>query len=263
MDKDGKTIKTEKVEHGKAATAPEAPVVEGWTFAGWDKAFNVVTSDLTVQATYTQNVVYTVTFVDYDGSIIAEVKVEEGKSAVKPNDPIREGYAFIGWDKSFDNVTSDLTVTALYEAIPDFTPQNLSVTLEELNNDLRITLAWDKVNGAASYDLRVAIGDKELFTQNTMGQNIITALLSQLKQQYQLTPGTFLISWFVRSTDDKGEAISEWAEGEVFEITINDPGQGVEDVESETDRVRKEMRNGLLYIIRNGRTYDANGKLVQ
>jgi hypothetical protein len=222
-----------------------------------------VKSDLTVQATYTKNPVYTVTFKDYDGSTIAEVKVEEGKSAVKPDDPIREGYIFIGWDKSFDNVTSDLTVTALYEAIPDFTPQNLSVTLEELNNDLRITLAWDKVEAAVSYDLRLAIGEKELFTRNTMTLTSLTALLSQIEEQYHLTPGTYLIDWFVRSTDKDGEAISEWAQGETFEVTIKEP-QGIEDVNADANTtVRKEMRNGLLYIIRGDRTYDSNGRLIQ
>ena len=267
LDKDGNTLKTEKVEHGKSATAPEAPVVEGWTFAGWDKAFNVVKSDLTVRATYTQNPVYTVTFVDYDGSTIAEVKVEEGKSAVKPDDPIREGYIFIGWDKSFDNVTSDLTVTALYEEIPapDYTPKNLSVVVEALgDDDQQITLSWDAVEGAASYDLRLLLGAKELYAGNTFGMTVISLKLSEIQQVATIAPGTYSLDWFVRSTDNKGQAISDWAQGETFEVTIKDPSQGMEDVNADANTtVRKEMRNGLLYIIRGGRTYDSNGKLVQ
>ena len=114
-DWDGTQIgESQIVEWGSAATAPEEPTREGWTFAGWDKAFNVVKSDLVVTATYTKNPVYTVTFIDYDESVIAEVKVEEGKDAVAPDDPIREGYHFTGWDKAFDNVTADLTVMAKY-----------------------------------------------------------------------------------------------------------------------------------------------------
>lgn len=58
---------------------------------------------------------FTVTFVDYDGTVLKAETVESGKSATAPTDPTRDGYAFTGWDKSFDNVTADLTVTAQYE----------------------------------------------------------------------------------------------------------------------------------------------------
>lgn len=43
------------VEHGKAATAPEVPVHEGYTFIGWSTTFNSVTSDLRVVANYRDN----------------------------------------------------------------------------------------------------------------------------------------------------------------------------------------------------------------
>jgi len=52
VDKDGNTIATQTVEYGKAATAPEAPVVDGYNFTGWDTKFDFVTMDLTVKATY-------------------------------------------------------------------------------------------------------------------------------------------------------------------------------------------------------------------
>ena len=55
------------------------------------------------------------TFLDWDGEIIAEVLVEQGKTAVAPSNPEREGYHFLKWDKAFTNVQSDLTVTAVYE----------------------------------------------------------------------------------------------------------------------------------------------------
>ena len=58
---------------------------------------------------------YTVTFIDYDGTILKEEKVELNSSASAPNISTREGYNFIGWDKKFNNVTEDITVVALYK----------------------------------------------------------------------------------------------------------------------------------------------------
>ena len=57
---------------------------------------------------------FTVTFVDYDGKVLKEETVERGKSATAPANPTRENYTFTGWDQTFDQVMSDLTVTAQY-----------------------------------------------------------------------------------------------------------------------------------------------------
>ena len=40
--------------------------------------------------------------------------VNYGEAATAPADPTREGYTFTDWDKAFDNVTADMTVTAQY-----------------------------------------------------------------------------------------------------------------------------------------------------
>ena len=58
-----------------------------------------------------------VTFVDYDGTVLKTDIVEKGAAATAPADPVREGYVFTGWDKSFSNVTGDMTVTATYEPV--------------------------------------------------------------------------------------------------------------------------------------------------
>ncbi len=55
-----------------------------------------------------------VRFVDWDGTILYTTEVEEGESATPPANPSREGYMFIGWDKDYNNVTEDMSITALY-----------------------------------------------------------------------------------------------------------------------------------------------------
>jgi len=59
-------------------------------------------------------VTHTVTFKEYDGKVLKTETVEAGKGATAPANPSRSGYTFTGWDKAFDKVTSELTVTAQY-----------------------------------------------------------------------------------------------------------------------------------------------------
>ena len=114
LGKDGAEIAKVEVEEGQAAKAPEAPALEGFAFKGWDKEFTNVTSDLTVTAVYVET--YTVTFLGKDRAEIAKVTVEKGQAAKAPTAPAVDGFVFKSWDKDFTNVTSNLTVTAVYEA---------------------------------------------------------------------------------------------------------------------------------------------------
>ncbi|MBR3460370.1 MAG: InlB B-repeat-containing protein [Clostridia bacterium] len=116
-DWDGTVLKTQTVNYGGAATAPNNPTREGYTFTGWDKTFNNITADTVVTAQYTQNAVvnyYTVTFKDWDGTVLKTEQVAEGGAATAPNNPTRTGYTFTGWDKAFNNITANTVVTAQY-----------------------------------------------------------------------------------------------------------------------------------------------------
>ena len=64
----------------------------------------------------TAQVYHSVTFVDCDGTVLSAQSVAHGSAAIEPTAPEHEGYAFIGWDKDFSNVTEDMTVTAQYSA---------------------------------------------------------------------------------------------------------------------------------------------------
>ena len=60
---------------------------------------------------------YTVTFVDgLDGKTLKSEEVGYGTPATAPDAPIHKGYTDNGWDKKFDNITSNITVTRRYTA---------------------------------------------------------------------------------------------------------------------------------------------------
>lgn len=117
---DGVTVLyRETVNKGASATAPEAPELADKLFSGWSAEFSSVTSDLSVVAQYTT--AYTVTFLGKDGETLKTEKVKAGESATAPTAPTFEEYRFIGWDKAFDSVTANMTVTAQYEQLTLYT----------------------------------------------------------------------------------------------------------------------------------------------
>lgn len=115
--KDGeKVLETQTVEYEAAATAPDTARLsppEGMHFAKWDKDFSKVTEDIEVSAVYEFNK-YTVTFKNGE-TTIKVVEVKHGDPATPPNVFDTPTEKFVGWDKSFDNVTSDLIVNAKFE----------------------------------------------------------------------------------------------------------------------------------------------------
>ena len=330
---DSKTLKIETVEEGKSATAPEAPVVEGYTFTGWSPAdFSNITSDLTVTAQYTIQT-FTVSFVDWDGAKLrADQIVTYGESATAPANPIRQGYNFTGWDKDFSSVTSDLTITALYEILqftvtfidkdgkelktetvdygksatapeapavedfefigwdtdfsivksdltvkalykevekPDYTPQNLKVVVVKLEDeDMRITFSWDAVEGAESYELQLLYNGLPLYTTNTYTLHEIPLLLSVLLNETSgIEPGTYQLDWQVRTIDAKGNPVSDWTQGEQFEVVVpvitGIDNSGTQSSSVAADKAHKVLRNGQVLILRNGKEYNTLGAEVK
>ena len=116
VDDMGRVIDTDGVCAGGSATPPNAPDKEGYTFIGWDASLDSISDNITVTAQYEINS-YTVRFVDEDGGELSVQNVNWNASAIAPAHPNREGYAFTGWDASFDKVTSDLTVRAQYRPV--------------------------------------------------------------------------------------------------------------------------------------------------
>ena len=119
--KDSEVIKSEEVEYGKSATAPEDPKKEGFNFKNWDKEFSDVKSNLIVNAVFEAK---TFAIKYYDGSTELDLSPKSITYGEAFNCPAftADGFVFAGWytDSAYElkynageAINSDLTLYAL------------------------------------------------------------------------------------------------------------------------------------------------------
>ena len=121
---DDTLLKTDSVEYQSAAIAPANPYHEGYTFTGWDQAFDSITSDLDVYAQYEmgENRDMTIVFTnseDNDNEILSQsitIKI--------PAAPEIAGFTFLYWQPVAEPITNVITIQAIYEAdVPSSAPE--------------------------------------------------------------------------------------------------------------------------------------------
>ena len=163
--KDGeKVLETQTVEYEAAATAPDTARLsppEGMHFAKWDKDFSKVTEDIEVSAVYELNE-YTVIFKNGE-TVISIQPVKHGFAATPPNVFDTPTEKFVGWDKSFDNVTSDLIVNAKFETkkftLTFINFDGTTVYTAEVEYGTSISDHFETADSAATYDTTILDDD--------------------------------------------------------------------------------------------------------
>ena len=170
LGKNGEVLKTQKVNNGNAAEAPELPEYPFCTFVKWDKDFSSVTEDMTVQAIYNQEKIV-VTFLGKNGEVLDIQGVDKGDAALAPTPPSYPFFTFDKWDKDFSNITEDITIQALY--------------IEDEESDFEMTdyRYWLKQVGA-KYDISAIIMTKEeieAYNQNILSDVVATEVVDVLK----------------------------------------------------------------------------------
>ena len=104
-------------------------------------------TNIRIEAVYSYSV--TVTFLDYDGTVLSTVTGESGESITLPASPTREGYTFSGWyyDDTGNSFNGD---------IPSDRTTDFSVKAEYSGNPVTITYTYEGV----TYDtVTVYVGD--------------------------------------------------------------------------------------------------------
>ena len=107
------------VKHGATPTHADGVKVKDaqytYTFTGWSPVVKPATGATTYVAQFkaTPNV-YTIKFVDADGSVLSSQKLAYGAAVTVPADPTKEGHTFTDWDGKIPSTmpAADVTITA-------------------------------------------------------------------------------------------------------------------------------------------------------
>ena len=115
---DNEVYKTiEEVEYDTPIIPEKEPGKEGYTFSGWSTIPSTMPdNDVNVAGTFSINQ-YTITFNSNGGSAVNPIKQDYQSVIAKPDDPIREGYTFLGWDPALPEKMplGDFSTTAQWQ----------------------------------------------------------------------------------------------------------------------------------------------------
>ena len=193
---------TEKVTYKGNTPVRENDDSFTYTFVGWDKELTYITQDTVYTAQYTSRPLetYTVSFVNYDGTVLYETSVKEGEDVfyvgdnpTRPDDEDGTSYTFVGWNKDTGNIQDDTVFTAVYTA------KKVKIVVRFLNYDgsvldIQYVTAGEGVNyvgptptrpddGATVYTFYGWDTDTSYITKDTD----ITALYTESKRKVVVT----------------------------------------------------------------------------
>jgi hypothetical protein len=188
-------------------------------------------------------ITYTVVFLDHNGNVLKTEVVEEGESASAPTEPNRDGYVFTGWDKAFDKVTSDLTVTAQYD--PVIKPTIVVGTVEATSGQsgVAIKIALKNNPGLSSMKLVVT------YDENLLLRNVSYDVVGGLTQAPQSLDSPVILNW----ANPMENATGDWTFATlIFEVVGDASGELPIKVRYDVDDVYDMSETNIHFEIING-----------
>lgn len=218
-----------------------------------------------------------VEFVDWDGTILATMKVPNGEAATAPADPTRVGYTFIGWDKDFSHVTDHMTVTAQYQInryrVRFFDYDNTLLKTDSVEYQAAATapanpyregytfIGWDQEFDSITADL-------DVYAQYEFGEDCdMTIVFANGNDNTEIYSQSISIK-MPPAPEIEGFTFLYWqpvAEPITNEITIQaiyeaDTPTSAEVYVNPANPAQKLLRNGQVYILQDGKTYTITGQ---
>ena len=242
-------LSTVEVSGNSLVKQPADPVKEGYIFAGWytdqeltnEFTFDdtYITNNLTLYAKWVKasepepgDITYTVTFNTNGANSISPQIVKAGDKAVKPADPLKSGYKFVGWysDSSFTTlfdfqspITFDITLYAKFTSTgggggsvtPPVTDTKFTVTFD--TNGGTSVLPQSVVKGALVKEPTDPIKDGYTFAgwyeqNSSIKFDFNTPIISNLTLSAKWAPGTYTVE------DDRSKVTVKITDEQIKEI---------------------------------------------
>ncbi len=214
-DYDGSTIHSATYHYGDAVNIPSAPTRAAnktytYSFAGWSTDVSTTCKgNAAYTATYTPVYIdYTVTFKNYDGTVLGTAKYHYGDTIKTVTSPTRAAdktytYRFDGWDKTPGTCVGNETFTATYTR----TYIEYTVTFKNYNNSIISQKQYhynDTVQVPSTVPTKAA--DKT-YTYTFAGwDKSVTACTGNVTYTAQFTP--VYINYTVTFKNDDGTVLS-------------------------------------------------------
>ena len=264
-----------------------------YTFDYWTPEVETVTEDVTFDAVFVPTArQYTVTFQDWDHTLLSEQQVAYGGAATAPAEPARLGYFFDGWDREFDVTMADMTVTAMFRLpckyIISWLDDDDSLIDQTIVMEGDIPTHADPTKQAtAEFTYTFAGWTPEVVA--VTGDATYTATYNETVNQYTITAtaengtvqgtGTYDYGTVVELTAvaNDGYKFDKWSDDvtdnpRTVTVTENmaftalfvlNGTTAIEDIHA-TEPAQKVLMDGILYIaLPDGKVYNATGEQVK
>lgn len=169
----GSVVEKQIVKRGEKVNKPTDPTRDGYIFIEWDLGSSIydfsakVTRNLILKAVWKEQeggkVTYVVNFNTDGGNSISNQIINKDGTITKPQDPVRDGYKFLGWYSNnvlFDfstPVTTNLELIAKWEKAKDNSTTGTTTNTTEAK---KYTVTFDSNGGSKVSSKEVTSGSK-------------------------------------------------------------------------------------------------------
>lgn len=143
----GSVVEKQIVKRGEKVNKPTDPTRDGYIFIEWDLGSSIydfsakVTRNLILKAVWKEQeggkVTYVVNFNTDGGNSVSNQIINKDGTITKPQDPVRDGYKFLGWYSNnvlFDfntPITKNLELVAKWEKVKDNSTTGTTTTTKK------------------------------------------------------------------------------------------------------------------------------------